>query len=64
MVAGMGFEPTLEGYEPPLVDPAILKRASIRLRSGLRDLQDRVSMLRVLAKLVPAEGVAPSLTAF
>ena len=47
-----------------LILPAFENGASIRLRSGLRDLQDRVSTLSRTGKMVPAEGVAPSLAAF
>ena len=42
-----------------LILPALIG-ASIRPCSGLRDLQDRVSTLRVLAKMVALEGFAPS----
>jgi hypothetical protein len=43
-------------------DPPRQNGADFQLRSGLRDLQDRVSTLRESAKVIALEGVAPSRT--
>jgi hypothetical protein len=61
MVAGAGVAPAKKGLSDPSGScPSLLFGASVRLRSGLCDLQDRTSTLRALAKMVRVEGVAPS----
>jgi hypothetical protein len=47
-----------------LILPAFGIGAIVRICTEINDLQDRVCAAPMAIKMVPAEGVAPSLTAF